>query len=75
MSDNRCVFCGEQIPEGTMVCSFCRGHYGGDKAMLEDILQAQKQCDKIEKIESVFDKIIVPIIFLLFVIYFIFFYN
>ena len=23
MSDNRCVFCGEQIPEGTQVCPNC----------------------------------------------------
>ena len=23
MSENRCVCCGESIPEGTMVCSIC----------------------------------------------------
>lgn len=47
--DDRCVMCGEYVPEGTMVCRRCEAacrdmpqkHYGGDNKMvcLGDLLE------------------------------------
>lgn len=31
MNENRCVCCGEIIPEGRMVCPICEGSVGGSK--------------------------------------------
>ena len=36
MNDNRCVCCGEQIPEGSMVCVSCQRKAGKAEGVRND---------------------------------------
>jgi len=60
MSDNRCVCCGAQIPEGSMVCVNCQKSAGVHKETTE------------EKVERVLNDWIAPlgILALIVVLYF-----
>lgn len=40
MSDNRCVCCGEVIPEGVQVCPICK-----DAAMLDVFKEVRENAD------------------------------
>ena len=35
MSDNRCICCGQIIPEGTQVCPHCQKEYGKLEASVD----------------------------------------
>lgn len=48
MSDNRCVYCGEIIPEGRQVCPICE--------------RLQTETTKAEKFNNVLDNWIIPFV-------------
>lgn len=46
MSDNRCIFCGEIIPEGMIVCPTCERKAMNGKLTRSEIRRKQKQTSK-----------------------------
>lgn len=46
MNDTRCIFCGEIIPEGRMVCPECERKAVAGKLNRADLRRLQKQQDK-----------------------------
>lgn len=47
-----CVCCGEYVPEGTMVCSYCRDKYFGNENEHDKVSAGEGyQCDK-NKLET-----------------------
>lgn len=58
MSDNRCLFCGDQIPEGTMVCPFCQKHYAGDDEDMKKIVKDLKTIEKLDKVDNCLTKVL-----------------
>ena len=74
MSDNRCVCCGEQIPEGTIVCKSCF-----DKAVNKRSTEFAKAIDEFEEREHTRDTIdfivwdlVIPVLIGAFILYMIF---
>ena len=43
MSENRCVCCGEIIPEGSMVCQGCINRYGWDEKKIAKKVKRDKK--------------------------------
>ena len=58
MSDNRCVCCGEQIPEGSMVCPNCENKYNHDP---EYEKLAEKRERRAEKFQRIMDDWVIPL--------------
>lgn len=56
MSDNRCVCCGAQIPEGSMVCANCQKSAGIHKETSE------------ERFERIMNDWVFPILLVVFII-------
>ena len=69
MSDNRCIFCGEHIPEGSMVCPICEKRYDGDEKLLKDIIKSQKTFKRMDKFNDILNNWIIPLGLLAFFIY------
>ena len=55
MSDNRCVCCGEQIPEGTMICPKCHKEYTGYEKEVNRISK------RAERFNNIMDDWVIPI--------------
>lgn len=61
MSDNRCLFCDAQIPEGRMICKICEKHYSGDEQMLKEMVKSKKAYNLFDKINDFIDNWLIPV--------------
>ena len=68
MSENRCVCCGEIIPEGSMVCHGCINRYGWDE---KKIVKKAKRDAKINEFMRDWGFPIGFLVFVVFVAYFV----
>ena len=58
MSDNRCVICGEQIPEGSMVCPNCENKYNYEPVIDPE---EEKKERRAEAFHRIMDDWVIPL--------------
>lgn len=58
MSEDRCVLCGEIIPEGGQVCPACLRMYGGMSARIQDLEKAlQRERERAETLQRALEEL------------------
>ena len=76
MADNRCVCCGEQIPEGSLVCPVCANKQLIDNAIGEVVKKDYEMYDKKLRRRELIDYImwdwVIPLLTGGFILYIIF---
>jgi len=56
MNDNKCIFCGQIIPEGRQVCPACERRAVAGKLNRAEIRRIQKETEKKSRVYTVTDK-------------------